>query len=688
MPANGVCRAQAAARASLVPGAFPWLSRLNLGALRDSWPPLAQHWLDFAQSAQRTDSTPVGIRLRAKPAEWVVIRKAGVEPHRNEWRERLVEQATGHSGSFAGLDSMTPTDPIPFSSCSASGATVVWRHRGRLKVTLITKATFALAPGGMTPLAPEPVARAERSEPGAGLVQPDDLAPFLSRADVWVAGERRSGGALPRVARLAVLRSGVPVLDKRIVVAGEQGDPPFTAFAPLSKRWPVRARLLKATPSSQLEGNAMVIPDDLDWRYFQAAPTDQQTLHLDGTEVLVIENLHAPGTKLEARLPEVRTEASLIEAGCPAVSIRMVLDTLVIDAERQICNLVFRGSAPLVGPLNQARIERRFHCVEVAANVPTKSPSAPPELVGETRTIDAAVVAGLREKYALPFERAVSTSVAPAQAASPPASAAPPNLSTGHTAIVTDEDASALRKRFATPFKKTTGAPVGSEPSPVLPPPAAKAASGTVALSSSVGAPQLGSTQALPKDQAAALRAQPAAFRGAPSRPAPPPAPPAPKAPPMAVAAPVAKAAPVAVSSKAVPVAERPVASPIATLGVTAAFDESEVAAIRAEFATPFEHPFLQRARASAPAPALTPRTAAPRGPRTLGETSEIDPEKVRALQARYAVPFETSNTSADTPEEPRAEPEPKRVGSPGACFLAALAEHGVKGLFDLGVNA
>jgi hypothetical protein len=149
----------------------------------------------------------------------------------------------------------------------------------------------------------------------------------------------------------------------------------------------------------------------------------------------------------------------------------------------------------------------------------------------------------------------------------------------------------------------------------------------------------------------------------------------------------MAVAPPIAVWSKPAPA----VAPPIASLGVTAAFDESEVAALRAEFATPFEHPFLQRARSSGAAPALPPQAPTAKEPRRLGETSEIDPDEARALQARYAVPFEASvptDTSADIPDEPRPEPEPKRVGSPGACFLAALAEHGVKGLFDLGVEA
>src|SRR5262249_33856407 len=75
---------------------------------------------------------------------------------------------------------------------------------------------------------------------------------------------------------------------------------------------------------------------------------------------------------------------------------------------------------------------------------------------------------------------------------------------------------------------------------------------------------------------------------------------------------------------------------PPGALASTVELDDAEVAALRAEHATPFQ------SVAGAPrfVPAPPPR---PRSSMQLGDTAGIDPEDLAALRAAYATPFEVA---------------------------------------------
>ncbi|WP_437595837.1 type VI secretion system tip protein TssI/VgrG [Sorangium sp. So ce590] len=72
----------------------------------------------------------------------------------------------------------------------AVAATVTWLQRGRLHVTVVVKATFALVPEGrMSVVAPDPIAPEEQRDPsGQWLQAAGDLAPYLDSCGVVATG--------------------------------------------------------------------------------------------------------------------------------------------------------------------------------------------------------------------------------------------------------------------------------------------------------------------------------------------------------------------------------------------------------------------------------------------------------------------------------------------------------------------
>ena len=116
-----------------------------------------------------------------------------------------------------------PPAAMVVSLPGSRAASVVWRARGRLHVTVIAKATFGLVPGGdMARAEPQEILTREvhhENLPSRSVRLSGDLALFMPCADVLFTGHAHApAGArvtsLPL--RLAVLSSDRPVLDKRI----------------------------------------------------------------------------------------------------------------------------------------------------------------------------------------------------------------------------------------------------------------------------------------------------------------------------------------------------------------------------------------------------------------------------------------------------------------------------------------
>ncbi|MEZ4299171.1 MAG: DUF2169 domain-containing protein [Polyangiaceae bacterium] len=282
----------------------------------------------------------------------------------------------------------SPPEPSVSSLPGTAARAVLWMYRGRLHITVVAKATFGLAHDkAMQRIAPQPLIASDIHHgklPNRSIRHASDLAPRVDQVDVVFTGHAHvPGGTLPRLTvRLAVLRDGQPIVDKRILVQDPAGfskmpimyeqaaggigkvdnplgtatptlldpsDPSVpAAFGPFGRSWPTRRRLLGSTPRRALEGPIAEIPDDFDFSYFQTTPADQRIDHLRGDEWLLLEGLHPSLPVVRAGLPRARALARIHGLGAFGVAEGTVLplraDTLRIDGDEQWCTLTYRRS--------------------------------------------------------------------------------------------------------------------------------------------------------------------------------------------------------------------------------------------------------------------------------------------------------------------------------------------------------
>ncbi|XXY51493.1 DUF2169 domain-containing protein [Sorangium sp. So ce269] len=476
----------------------------------------------------------------------------------------------------------------------SSVATVVWLLRGRLHVTVVVKATFALVPEGrMSPVAPDPIAPDEQRDPsGQALVTAGDLAPWLEQCDVVVTGhaELPPGFSSPHaMVRLAVVQGGQVCIDKPAQLDGSarvgaaRAHVRIDGMGPLSRASPPRCRLLGAADAHRLQRSPLDIPEGLDPSYFQAAPVDQRVSRLRGDEWIVLGGMVAQRPRLRTQLPDARGVARLYRrqhaaprAGDP---IPLRADTVHVDVDRRCCSVVWRGHAPVD--------EVELASLRVLAGV--ELPAQPLAWVD-------------------PFAADRAPSVRPGPAA--PASLQGPRggalEGTSHLSV---EDAARVAAAAVTPFDPWR-APAGAA-RPSSAPPAATGAqrserpaprsrdsapSAEVALAAeaepSGGAALLGETSALsPEDEAKVLSSAATPFNAAraPAEPARRTAPAVSRAPaePARPAAPATSRPAAASSAAAAPLARRGGVGEL--LGETSALTPEEAARVVASAATPFD---------------------------------------------------------------------------------------------------
>ena len=126
---------------------------------------------------------------------------------------------------------------------------------------------------------------------------------------------------------------------------------PPVGFAPLDAASPMRvARLHRHAAAWSTDAwNERPLPDDFDFAYFDVAPPDQALAELSGTERIVLENLHPHHAQLSTTLAVVAPQAlSSLDGGPEDVPLQ--IDTLVIDADLGLAQLVWRGQVPLAHP--------------------------------------------------------------------------------------------------------------------------------------------------------------------------------------------------------------------------------------------------------------------------------------------------------------------------------------------------
>jgi hypothetical protein len=471
-----------------------------------------------------------------------------------------------------------------------TGAAVVWRSSGRLHVTVVVKATFAFVPGApMTVSIPDEIHRAERHHPSAP-AHGSDLAPYLASADVLLTGhacapEGERVSAL--TVRLAVFREQA-LLDKTIHVYGDRAgaDPaPFdrmpivlerayggpassdnpvgtgvegrspnlfdptdptrpACFGPIPEAFPSRRRLLGKVDRHALDQPIAEIPADFDWTYFQAAPLDQRTKHLQGDEWIVLEGLHPEPRRVQSRLPGARGRARVygLEGGVEGHPLTLAADTVAIDADELTCSVVWRGSFPVAGEgalaaLHvDAGVELEGRPVEWPPAPPPKAPAiapaplpvaTPPRASFEgTVAVPDEAQAPLAGRRPLPFGAAAGS--APQRPAVPPAPPAPPSRPnfTGTVAAPDAEPSAAPRRPM--PFAPSAPKPLPVPPAPAgagprpAPPAPVSAAPGASPFHGTVTVPAEAAPSAAPRRP---LPFAPAPAGGTPSLPTAPSAP-------------------------------------------------------------------------------------------------------------------------------------------------------------------
>lgn len=135
-------------------------------------------------------------------------------------------------------------------------------------------------------------------------------------------------------------------------------------FAPVAGRWPRRVRklggfaraLLSMGPSGWAGWEGQPLPEDLDYTYFQAAPSDQRMSEIRDDERITLEHLHPAHARLVTRLPGLRPRAVVDRTSGERQELRLVADTLWIDTDRGLVTLVFRGRLGLQHPREAGRV--------------------------------------------------------------------------------------------------------------------------------------------------------------------------------------------------------------------------------------------------------------------------------------------------------------------------------------------
>lgn len=249
------------------------------------------------------------------------------------------------------------------------------RHRRALYGTLVLKATVGLHHGRAVSLRPPTAVRwCEIPRRSGALDHADDSAPFSGGGAVLVRGflyAHQASAQDPALGRV-IVGADKPMVDK--VIASERaGKIPLTwehalrtldnpvgmeqpylvdprdlsraiGVGPIAATWSPRVHMLFAPIT--VHDQILELPEQLDPRFFNPAPFDQQCQPFKGNEGMVLVNMVPNIPEFRTWLPGVSVAAQVAINNNP-VQARFFLDTLAIDAEAGEANLVWRAVLPL-----------------------------------------------------------------------------------------------------------------------------------------------------------------------------------------------------------------------------------------------------------------------------------------------------------------------------------------------------
>jgi hypothetical protein len=291
-----------------------------------------------------------------------------------------------------------------FCACPFAVATLGWEPApGRRSLSVCVKATFVLAPGAPATVAPlqDPI----RADEGSAA---PDLVPFKPRVDVLFTGHAHAPRGAPTDSLIARARIGafrkslsingdrawvpsfeglrpsvavpfrrMPLTYERAVRTGENlagvdisqgaelnrplaniaaiadqgGETP--GLGPIPFGWRAlrfelgEAALLWASRAGLTPGPP---PPGFDFRFFNAAPLEQQLDELAPGADVLLENLHPEHPQLSARLSPLRLKLfRRAPRSERSAELPIRCDTLWIDTDRGLAITLWRGAVPLEG---------------------------------------------------------------------------------------------------------------------------------------------------------------------------------------------------------------------------------------------------------------------------------------------------------------------------------------------------
>ncbi|MFK7991490.1 MAG: DUF2169 domain-containing protein [Sandaracinaceae bacterium] len=139
--------------------------------------------------------------------------------------------------------------------------------------------------------------------------------------------------------------------DRAAMLKNSQARVSPTGTGPIPPTWSPRAARAGTYDAIWHATRWPWFPKDLDFRYFNAAPEDQQIVGFwKGDESFELQHLHPEHARIQARLPGVRPRCvTAVRRGQDAKieEVALSLDTVTLDADALTVTLVWRGNRPV-----------------------------------------------------------------------------------------------------------------------------------------------------------------------------------------------------------------------------------------------------------------------------------------------------------------------------------------------------
>lgn len=137
----------------------------------------------------------------------------------------------------------------------------------------------------------------------------------------------------------------VEFIDRLITSHRQKPEP--AGFGPIPFTWPQRREKSGTFKGKWVQEHWPWLPPDFDWTYFNCAPADQQLPDwLRGDETIVLHHLRPDRPRLASRLPGLRPRW-FIRDTAGFRDVKLVLDTLSVDAEKELVTLLWRGNSAI-----------------------------------------------------------------------------------------------------------------------------------------------------------------------------------------------------------------------------------------------------------------------------------------------------------------------------------------------------